>query len=265
MVIDVHGHLGRINQAPFWAADAAQLDASLVEAEVEELWISSARSLMYEAREGNAETMKALKDSQRLRGYVVMNPVCPDSLLDLPLLENDRVVGVKIHPDYHGYDARSSRVRGFLKEVAESTPLILTHISCMPGTAFSETGKLLEYANEHPGTRFIFAHIGGIFQDSLYPYFPNYEGLEKIAAARLDNVYVDTAHHLMYVYPGVMQTVVEIMGADKLLFGTDMPLQGPMQARFAIEAIRALEIPEEDKEKILHANATSLLAGGKRS
>lgn len=261
MIIDVHGHLGRINQAPFWAADAAQLDAYLNEAGVDELWISSARSLMYEAREGNAEMIEALGLSDKLRGYVVLNPVCPESMEDIGLLEKENVLGVKIHPDYHGYDALSPRVQPFLDEVARRTPLILTHVSCMPGTAFSEGAKLLEFASRHPQTNFIFAHIGGIFQDGLYPYFPNYEGLEKIAAAGLENVYVDTSHHLMYVYPGVMQQIIDIFGVDRLLFGTDMPLQGPMQARFAIEVIKALNIPDGDKDKILFANAKKLSKG----
>ncbi len=263
MIIDVHGHLGRINQAPFWAANAQELDGYLDEAKVDELWISSARSLMYEAREGNAELIDALKNSRKLRGYIVLNPVCPDSIEDIGLLQEEKVIGVKIHPDYHGYDACSPLVRPFLDEVAQQTRLILTHVSCMPGTAFSEGVKLLEFARRHPQTNFIFAHIGGIFQNPLYPYFPNYEGLEKIAAANLPNVFVDTSHHLMYVYPGVMQQVVDIFGADRLVFGTDMPLQGPMQARFAIEAIRALDIPESDKDKILFANAQKLLAATK--
>lgn len=261
MVIDVHGHLGRINQAPFWAANAQQLDTYLDEAGVDELWVSSAKSLMYEAREGNAELIEALKNSRKLRGYLTLNPVCPDSMEDIGFLNDDKIVGVKFHPDYHGYDILSPAVRPFLDAVADQTSLILSHVSCMPGTAFSEGVKILEFAARHPKTNFIFAHIGGIFQNSLYPYFPNYEGLEKIAASGLENVYVDTSHHLMYVYPGVMQRVVEIFGTDRLLFGTDMPLQGPMQARFALEAIRSLDIPEGEKEKILFANAAKLIAG----
>ncbi len=265
MIIDVHGHLGRINQAPFWAADETQLDSYLDEAKVDALWVSSSKSLMYEAREGNAELIAALENSRKLLGYVVLNPVCPDSIADLALLEHEKVIGVKIHPDYHGYDMISPSVQPFLDEVARATGLILTHVSCMPGMAFSEGGKLLDFAERHPETNFIFAHLGGMYQNGHYPYFPNYEGLEKIAARNLPNVYVDTSQHLMYVYPGVMQRVVEIYGADRLVFGTDMPLQGPMQARFAIEAIQALAIPQEDKDKIFFRNAQRLLAsGGKR-
>ena len=74
-----------------------------------------------------------------------------------------------------------------------------------------------------------------------------------------DNVYIDTAHFLMYVYPGVMEKMVKIATADHIVYGTDVPLQGPMQMRFAQEAIRALDIPEADKEKIFSGNAKKVL------
>ena len=44
------------------------------------------------------------------------------------------------------------------------------------------------------------------------------------------------------------------------MFGTDCPLQGPMQMRFAREIIEHLEIPAEDKAGILGGNAAKLLA-----
>ena len=74
-----------------------------------------------------------------------------------------------------------------------------------------------------------------------------------------DNVYVDTAHYLMYVYPGVMEKMYSLAGADHIVFGTDVPLQGAMQMRFAIEAINALDIPQEDKDKIFYKNAEKIL------
>ena len=92
-----------------------------------------------------------------------------------------------------------------------------------------------------------------------YPYFPNLQGCENVAAMKLDNVFVDTAHYLMYVYPGVMEKMVDIVGAKQIVFGTDAPLQGPMQMRFAIEAILALEIPQAEKEQVLCGNAKKLL------
>ena len=101
--------------------------------------------------------------------------------------------------------------------------------------------------------------MAGIFQNGNYPYFPNLSGCEKVAALNFDNVYIDTAHYLMYVYPGVMEKMLELVGADHIVFGTDVPLQGAMQMRFAIETIQALNIPLDDKEKILCDNAKKIL------
>jgi len=261
MIIDVHGHLGNINQAPFWSAPADSLEAYCSDAGVDLLCVSSAKSLMYDAHEGNMELDAALRASTRLLGYVVVNPVFPDSMNDLRLIEDNRKFkGVKVHPDYHGYNMDSRRMADFLDEVAKQTTLMLFHVSCMPGTGFADPGSVARFAERHPDTSIIMAHVAGIFQNGNYPYFPNLQGLEKVASMGLANAYVDTAHYLMYVYPGVMDRIVELAGADHLVFGTDVPLQGPMQMRFAIEAVMAAGITAEEKTKILCRNAAALLA-----
>jgi predicted TIM-barrel fold metal-dependent hydrolase len=260
MVIDIHGHLGNINQAPFWAAEAATLERILEAAGVDRLCVSSAKSIMYDAREGNADLDRALKDSTRLLGYVTVNPLFPESLDDLGLLAAERkFVGAKAHPDYHGYNLRSRKAQDFLSEVARRVPLMLMHVSCMPGTGFADAEQTAEFAARHPGTHFVLAHLAGIYQNPQYPYFPNLEGLEKVAAFKLPNLYVDTAHYLMYVYPGVMEQMVDIIGAEHIVFGTDAPLQGAAQMRFALEIIRTLDIPAADKERILCGNAEHVL------
>jgi uncharacterized protein len=260
MIIDIHGHLGNINQAPFWAADEVRLERFCSSAGVDLVCVSSAKSLMYDARAGNADLDKALKNSDKLLGYVTVNPVFPESIDDLRLLkDNPKFKGVKVHPDYHGYDLASSRVIEFLDKVARQVELMLFHVSCMPGTGFADAAKIVEFAARHPQTNFVLAHMAGIFQNANYPYFPNLQGCENVAAMGLTNVFVDTAHYLMYVYSGVMEQMVEIIGADYIVFGTDTPLQGPMQMRFAIEIIQALDIPPTDKANILGGNAKKIL------
>jgi len=260
MIVDIHGHLGNINLAPFWAADTGELERTLEEAGVDRLCVSAARSIMYDTREGNAELADALANSEKLLGYVTVNPLFPESIEDLALLESQpRFVGVKVHPDYHGYDLRSRDARGFLDDVAARVGLMLFHVSCMPGTGFADAEVVLSFAARHPETRFVLAHLAGIFQNGLYPYFPNLRGLEAVREAGLENVYVDTAHYLMYVYPGVMENMVRMIGSDHIVFGTDCPLQGPMQMRFALDVIRALDLSDAEKQKILFGNAEMLI------
>lgn len=261
MIIDIHGHLGNINQAPFWAADAKTLEAYCDEAGVDLICLSSSRSLMYDASEGNAELDAALKTSKKLFGYVVVNPVFPETAQELHLLEeNPKFCGVKIHPDYHGYDLASRSIIKFLDGIADKVKLMLVHVSCMPGTGFADAVRVANFAKRHPKTNFVLAHMAGIYQNGHYPYFPNLQGCEEIAAMKLENVYIDTAHYLMYVYPGVMARMVELAGAGHIVFGTDTPLQGPMQMKFAIETIQSLNISNSDKEKILCGNAKKILS-----
>jgi predicted TIM-barrel fold metal-dependent hydrolase len=260
VIIDIHGHLGNINQAPFWAANENCLEKYCDDTGVDLLCVSSAKSLMYDAREGNAELDKALKNTKKLLGYVVVNPMFPDSAKDLELQKsNPKFKGVKVHPDYHGFDMVSKQAVEFLDNIAEQVDLMLFHVSCMPGTGFADAVRVAEFAARHPETDFVLAHMAGIFQNGNYPYFPNLQGCENVAAMKLDNVYIDTAHYLMYVYPRVMEKMVELAGADHIVFGTDVPLQGPMQMRFAIEIIQALDIPQADKDKILYGNAQKIL------
>jgi aminocarboxymuconate-semialdehyde decarboxylase len=51
-------------------------------------------------------------------------------------------------------------------------------------------------------------------------------------------------------------------GADRLLFGTDFPYDaecGDIYTRKTIEAIEAMPIPEEDKNKIFEQNVCKIL------
>lgn len=260
MIIDVHGHLGNINLAPFWQADAPRLEEHLAKAGVHRLCITAARSIMYDLHEGNAELAAALQKSERLLGYVTVNPFFPEqSLRDLEYLDQPKFIGVKVHPDYHGFDIKSRDAQRFLDRVAERTKLFLFHVSCMPGTGFADADAIAAFASRHPQCNFIMAHLAGVFQNDHYPYYPNYTGPEAVSARGCRNVFVDTAHHLMYVYPGVMERMVALIGADQLVYGTDCPLQGHMQMRFAIEIIQSLDLPEAEKAKILSGNARKLI------
>lgn len=260
MVIDIHGHLGNINFAPFWQADAEKLEEYCRRSGVDKLCISSSRAIMYDVREGNVEVDTALKNSEKLLGYVVYSPMFPESVEDLAFLKsNPKFRGVKIHPDYHGYSLDSKKCRDMVEAVADQTSAMLFHVSCMPGTGFSPALTVAEIAKHHPDTKFVLAHMAGIFQNGNYPYFPNMDSLEKVMDIAGENCFIDTAHFLMYVYPGVMEKMYALAGADHIVFGTDAPLQGPMQMRFAIEAIEALDIPQEDKDKIFYKNAVKIL------
>ena len=260
-IIDIHGHLGNINFVPFWAADADKLAAYCRESGVTKLCLSASRAIMYDVREGNAELDAALKSHDEFYGYVVVSPTFPDSLEDLKYLKsNKKFRGIKIHPDYHGYDLSVPSNFAFVDKVLKKTPMALFHCSCMPGSGKSPFATIVELARRNPKTKVVAAHGAGLFQNGNYPFFPNLDSLERETAKGLPkNLWVDTAHYLLYCYPTILQKMVDLAGADHVVFGTDAPLQGPMQMRFMAELVESLDNPQSDKDKIFYKNAEKIL------
>ena len=148
----------------------------------------------------------------------------------------------------------------FVDAVAKKTPMMLFHTSCMPGTGFSRGEVIVEIARRNPKTKFVLAHAAGLYQNGNYPFFPNLDSLERLCAKGLPkNVWIDTAHYLLYAYPTILQKMVNLAGADHIVFGTDAPLQGPMQMRFMAELVESLDNPRADKDKIFFRNAQKIL------
>ena len=264
MVIDIHGHLGNINFAEFWQADADRLVRYMRESGTGKLCLSASRAIMYDIGEGNAELDAVLKKYDEFYGYVVVSPTFPETEKELHYLdENPKFRGVKIHPDYHGYDLSTPSNYRFVDRIADRTPMMLFHVSCMPGTGFSPAATVVSIARNHPETRFVLAHCAGLYQNGNYPFFPNMDSLERICDAGLpDNVWIDTAHYLLYAYQTVMAKMVRLAGPEHVVFGTDCPLQGPLQMKFAQQAVRELNIPDAEKSAILSGNARKILGIG---
>ena len=72
----------------------------------------------------------------------------------------------------------------------------------------------------------------------------------------MSNVFFDTAASPFLYSPQVYNQVTQLVGADKILFGSDYPL---LEQSRLLKEIRALDLPEETKDLILSGNAQRLL------
>jgi len=62
-----------------------------------------------------------------------------------------------------------------------------------------------------------------------------------------------------FIKPEIFEQMSHIIGSDKILFGTDYPL---MHQNRVLAQIQSAQLPEEDKARILGANAQKLLCLG---
>ena len=72
----------------------------------------------------------------------------------------------------------------------------------------------------------------------------------------MDNVYFDTAASPFLYRPQIYHHVIQLVGADKILFGSDYPLMPPTRL---LDEIKSLDLPEETVSLILSGNARKLL------
>ena len=132
-----------------------------------------------------------------------------------------------------------------------------------PGKDRTPIEGFYDMAKAFPELVLIFAHMGG--------GLPVYEALPEVHDA-FRNVYYDLAANPLLYDIRVVRAVADLVGADKILFGTDFPLTiypwKCMERDFTllIEDIRENgDLTEEELEMVLGGNSRRILAkAGKR-
>lgn len=117
-----------------------------------------------------------------------------------------------------------------------------------PGKSPNTLRQIYSLARRFPDNRLILAHWGGgVFFYAL---------LKKEVRDALKNVWYDTAASPFLYDPAIWETAARIIGADKILFGTDCPLLKP--TRYFRE-IDASPLSAEDRALIKGGNAARVL------
>jgi uncharacterized protein len=134
---------------------------------------------------------------------------------------------------------------------AHDRPL-LVHSSEPIGHDYAGKGKqhpwrLLKLAQNFPDLKIVLAHWGG--------GLPFYELMPEVGEA-LNNVYYDTAASSFLYKPDVFRLAAEIVGHERILWGTDYPLLS--QQKF-LARVRSTELSEAALSAILGGNAARLL------
>lgn len=84
-----------------------------------------------------------------------------------------------------------------------------------PGRAYTPLQDYVWLAEQYPDLTLILAHLGG-----LLPYYELNRSIQKI----MRNVYYDTAAVPLLYRPDVYPSVIGVVGAEKILYGSDYPL-----------------------------------------
>jgi uncharacterized protein len=116
-----------------------------------------------------------------------------------------------------------------------------------PGKGSTPLDRFYELIRLFPRLRIVLAHWGG--------GLPFFELMPEVAKS-MANVYYDTAASPFLFSSRIYAAAALILGAEKILFGTDFPLLKP--ARY-LRDMEESGLSEQDRKKILGLNARILL------
>jgi len=119
-----------------------------------------------------------------------------------------------------------------------------------PGKAGLPLDQLGRFVNDFPGVTVIAAHWGG--------GLPFYALMPEVKSS-LALTYFDTAASGYLYSPDIYRTAIDLVGADRILFGSDFPL---LTQKDALDLMRQAPMPDDARGLIEGENARKLLRLG---
>ncbi|GAA1598374.1 hypothetical protein GCM10009804_63610 [Kribbella hippodromi] len=240
MLIDVHAHWGPW----FFSMDVASIDVNIDGMDrfgIDLQLVSSIEGIVYDAPAGNRSLAEQLPADPRLRGMLVVDPRRLDAArADLDeLLAGDgrsRWVGAKIHSEYSRTPISSPAMQAAVELTTEYGLPTLVH------TWGDTVVDLADVAARVQGARVLAGHMGA----SGWPRVPE-------AAERSDRIWFEPCWSAPEA--NRIRWVLDQIGSDRLMFGTDATLIDPS---VALGAFEAAELSEVEREAIMHRNAEAL-------
>jgi len=236
---------------------AEELVASMDENGID---LSVALNIGWVSHELCVETNNYVLDSmsrypERLIGFCSVQPKAGDAaIIELERCAKAGARGIgEMRSDVQGFDLRDKMTMNPLVDAAMKHNLIfLTHSSEPVGHQYSGKGSitpdvLYPFILNFPDLKLVCAHWGG--------GLPFYALMPEVAKV-LTNVFFDTAATAFLYQPQIFPQVSDIIGSDKILFGSDYPLIS--QSRIMAQ-IQSLELAKGDQTKILGGNAQKIL------
>lgn len=154
--------------------------------------------------------------------------------------------GVKIHPDVQRVNIDDKRLYPLYEAIEGVYPICFHMGDDREEYDYSSCERLLRIKKDFPGLEVIAAHFGGYRQWD-----------KSFRLADLDKIWFDTSSSLSEMRRGLPEQLIDVLGEDRILFGTDYPV-----SRVSSELSRflCLELSKQTREKILYKNAERLFS-----
>jgi len=236
-ITDMHAHMGPLNMFYIPANDIHSMVKQMDSIGVERIVCSHHAVLSAEAVFGNNEVLKAMKEFPgRILGYVYPYPVNDKLGIDeVKRCIEAGMVGIKMHY-YNRIPYTSEKYEKILRYADDNKLPVLLH-------TFGDIDKMESIFKDYKNIKFILGHSGAENPEMYVKY-----------ALKYKNLYLDPTNSTSKF--GIIEYFVKNVGADRIVFGSDIPF---LSQTHQIGRIIFADISEEDKKKILCDNPKKIL------
>ncbi len=185
------------------------------------------------------------KHSSRFIGLGTLHPDSDDIEAEVEELIALGLRGVKLHPDIQGIAVDDERCERIYRACEGKIPVLL-HAGD-DRYDYSNPNRIKTVLQRHSKLTVIAAHLGG---------YSVWEQASKELSS-YSNLFVDCSSSLAMLTPEKATQIIRRYGAARVLFATDFPMWriDEEMARF-----NALELTEEEKERIFYKNAIEVFS-----
>jgi len=193
---------------------------------------------------GNVNAARVVAETDGLLQWVVVDPTRPQTYEQAEqMLKQPKCVGIKIHPEEHGY-LIAEHGRAIFEFAVKHCAIVQSH----SGEEKSLPEDFVKLANDFPEVTLIISHLGCGWDDDMT------HQVRAIQNSKQGNLFTDTSS-AKSITSNLIEWAVGEIGAEHILYGTDSPLYfAPMQRA----RIDNADISDQNKRLILHDNAARL-------
>lgn len=186
----------------------------------------------------------ANKQPDFITGFGSLHAGMIDFEKELDRMRDLGLKGIKIHPDFQGFDIDDQRMWPIYEAIGEDF-ILLFHVGDKISEA-SKPSKLAKVLDAFPKLKVVAAHLGG---------WSRWDEAKEYLLKR--DIYIDTSSTFWCLSREERVSLMRFHGTERVLFGTDYPIRNH---KLELEDFLSLPLSTSERDDILFNNAKQLLS-----
>ncbi len=189
-------------------------------------------------------------ESDRLIPFGSVHPFGEDAIEYLYKIKESGLKGIKLHPDYQGFEFDDERIYPLYKKCAQLGLVLIIHAGfdpISPKKVHATPQMIAKVMENIPDLTLVAAHLGGMNM---------WNDVYETLAGKFENLYLDTAFVSNFIEPELFEKIIKTHGAQKILLASDTPWENTQDE---IKAIEKMSLSDKEKALIFSENASRIL------